>query len=228
MKAIQIVNLNNPVSVKYHKHSLKSFEAVKDVLEIEPFQCFTPDTLPTDHTYKEKNNRTLYEQACFASHFHLVKRLSKGESFIIMEHDAYLWPDRINIFYELMALMEKYSAFYLGISNEFYTLNESIAKIYVDKVVNKKITGGPMTTALQSINEYSKINTSLCLWPVVGQKKQICSSLNANNSSKGLGKIFDAPVTQHFMMEHGSTIIERANRWKFTPEKNPDMFFTYE
>lgn len=228
MKAYQIVNLNNPVSVKYHKHSLKSFEAVKDILEIVPIQCYTPDTLPTDYVYKEKNSRTLYEQACFASHFHLVKRLSKGEKFIIMEHDAYLWPERINAFYELMNQKEMYSAFYLGISNEFYTLDKGIAALYVEKVVEGKLSGGPMTTAMQCINHYNKRHPGLCLWPVTGQKNLISSSTSASNSANGIGRIFDAPVTQHFMMEHGSTIIERANRWKFTPEKNPDMYFTYE
>lgn len=214
--------------MKYFEHSQRSFEPVKDILDIEPVQCFTPETLPTENSYKEKDTRTLYEQACFASHYSLVKRLGHGEEFIIMEHDAYLWPDRIDVFYELMNQKEKFSAFYLGIANEFYTLNKPIARKYVSDVNNKRIKGGPMTTALNSVKHFERSNTSFALWPVYGQKKELCASPSVQKSTKGDGIIFKAPITQHYMLHTGSTIKERANNWKFTPERNPDMYFTYE
>ncbi len=228
VKAFQIVNFDDPLSMRYLEHSQRSFEPVRDVLEIEPVQCVTPNTIPPENSFKEKDTRTLFEQACFASHYNLVKRLGHGEEFIIMEHDAYLWPDRIDVFYELITQKEKFSAFYLGISNEFYSLNKAISRKYVSDVNNRRITGGPMTTALNSVKHFEKSNASFALWPVYGQKKEICASPSVARSAKGTGIIYKAPVTQHYMLHTGSTIKERANKWKFTPKRNPDMYFTYE
>ena len=45
IEAYMGVDLNNPLAVKYNELSLKSFECVSDVLNINVIQCITPDTL---------------------------------------------------------------------------------------------------------------------------------------------------------------------------------------
>lgn len=233
--ALQIVDLNNPLSVEYSKRSIETFNPVNHLLEIIPFQCFTPATIPTDNVYKDKKNRTLFEQACFASHYYLVKKLSEGENFIIMEHDAYLRPDKIDAFTSLLQDIDNYYTFNLGIANEFYKLSAPVARRYVSIVNKRKMTGGPMAVARNSTFQLQKKllkkvppEDAFSLWPVIGQKNQISKHNNIEESVVGKGKIYDAPITQFFITNKGNTITERANRWKYTPENNPDMIFIDE
>lgn len=229
LKAYQLVDLNNPISVEYSTHSINSFEPVSDILDIEPIQCVVPSTLPTDRFYGDSPVRSVYEQSCFASHYMLVKRLAEGEKFIIMEHDAYLWPERVNIFRELIQekVLTRFDAFYLGIANEFYTLKRTVASAYMS-LFNENLRGGPLFHAGASyelVRATGKPNMRI-MFPVDGQTNKICSSVDIKVAASGRGRIFDAPVTQHFKLSSGSTILERRNNWVTTRENSPNMFFT--
>lgn len=230
LKAYQIVNFNNPLAMQYLEHSQRSFEPVKHLITIEPIQCVTPDTLPVWPVFRdatEKKVRSLYEQACFASHYNLIKKLADGDTFFIMEQDAYLWPDKVEHFETLLYTYKNYTGFYLGIANEFYTLNSDVAKVFVDKVENNKISSGPLSTAFYSIQRINlKDKNLLALMPLLGQQNRIGYANDPANAVRDRGHNFDAPITQHYILSKGSTIKERANNWKFSPLKNPDMYFT--
>ena len=98
-----ICDYKNPTSVAYSKIALKTWEDVKNV-EVERFQCYTPDTLdtaPFDINWgkyssagkykKDRHEITPTEKACLTSMFHWWKHIADtGEQVIILEHDAYV------------------------------------------------------------------------------------------------------------------------------------------
>ena len=224
--AYQLVDFNNPISVEHSQHSINSFKPVRDVLTIIPVQCTTPSTLPTDKFYGDSKERTVYEQSCFCSHYHLVKRLSSGEHFFIMEHDAYLWPQDEDRFRALLLNYHTYSVYYLGIANEFYYLAQNMAKVYIEKFDQGKIFRGPMSHVRWVYDKFVRDDNSKVLWPVSGQINKLCSSNAITSAASGIGVVYRAPVTQHFKLSVGSTIIERKNKWIFNKQNNPDMYFT--
>ena len=81
----------------------KSFAPVSDLIEIETYQCYVPDTLPS-FKWNENKKRTLTEKSILYTYYELMTRIADGEKFIIMEHDAYLNPDRIDIFRKWLEL----------------------------------------------------------------------------------------------------------------------------
>ena len=62
IQAYMNVDLNNPLAVKYHQLSLKSFECVKDIFNINVLQCITPDTL-LDISFSDKKKRSPQEES---------------------------------------------------------------------------------------------------------------------------------------------------------------------
>ena len=224
LNCLQITDLNSSISSLLLSVSHASFKPLGDLLDINLFQCFTPETIPRDKLYGDNKKRSVYEQACFASHYSLVSKLRDGEEFIIMEHDAYLWPEHVDHFKSLWSRYKDFDVFYPGISNEFYTLTSRVAEAYVENVDRGKFFGGPLSQASNAY-ELTKTKSSLACWPVVGQKNLICISNSIRDCMKGRGDVIRAPITQCFNLKTGSTIKERLNNWKTTKEKNPDMFF---
>ena len=88
-KAYMQVDLNNPLAVRYHERALESFQPVEDVFKIEVIQCITPDTLLEELSFISPKSRSPQEMGSFHSNYRMIKRISKGEVFWIMEHDAY-------------------------------------------------------------------------------------------------------------------------------------------
>lgn len=228
VKAFQIVDFNNPLSVEYFEYSQTSFSPVKDVIDITPVQATIPSTLQLPKIYGDDKKRSDYEKACFESHYNLVKKLATGNSFFILEHDAYLWPERIDIFYELIDNYDTYSVFYIGIANEFYTMRCDVARNYTNIVERGQVKSGPMGTVIDSQKGVISPIDSLKLWPVKGQKNLICSSLSLSDAANGEGILYPAPVTQHLIIDKGSTIITRKNNWVYSVKNNPDMYITYK
>lgn len=224
--AYQLVDLNNPVSVRYSQHSINSFKPVSDILNIVPVQCIVPSTLPQDRFYGDSLKRSVYEQSCFCSHYNLIKKRLSGEKFFIMEHDAYLWPHNQVIFRKLVQNYLKYEVFYIGIANEFYYLSERMCEYYVAALEEGNIYGGPMSHVHLVYERQVKNTLTNIMWPVKGQINRICSSNSIWLALSGQGKIYRAPVTQHFQLSVGTTIKSRKHKALYNVENNPDMYFT--
>lgn len=130
-----LVDFNNPLSMKYSDYSLKSFECVSDVFEIERVQCYTPTTKP-DHDWNlKKDHRRPAEQSLLLSIRELLQQIVDGERFIIMEHDAYLIPEREDIFRVLLEQAYNMALWCVGIATECWTIESKLAENMI-KVIN--------------------------------------------------------------------------------------------
>jgi GR25 family glycosyltransferase involved in LPS biosynthesis len=227
IQAYQIVDFNNPLSMRYYNHSKKSLERVKDIINVEPIQCFVPDTVPKDFKLKVnlKDNSSPSEVACYASHYHLVERMANGEKLIVLEQDVYLWPDREDIFRNLVATIDEYDCWFPGISNECYTMTQEVALLYLE--TSKKVKLGPLAVAHHACKRAMVLNPNRkFIWPVLGQKNLSGVSNDIVQTLKVSQSNIPAPITQHYILSTGSTILDRASKWTVTKDKNPDMYFS--
>lgn len=224
--AYQIVDFNNPVSLEYHKHSASSFKVVSDYVNIVPVQCVTPDTLP-DININPKYNRTPTEKAVLVSHYNLIKKIANGERCIIMEHDAYLWPDRVDTFKEQLDMVDDLTLWNCGVAIECYSLSQMAASKFCSIIEHElnEYHPGPMFLIHRVGNKVCKRERKQVLWPVSGNDNRSCLSNSATESLSGTGIVFEAPVTQHVMQSVGVTI-EKSNNWVYSPENNKNLFFT--
>lgn len=232
-KAYQIVNFKDPISVRYFEHSQKSLQPVRDVLDIEPIQCVLPEEVES-YNFPFKNtgrysSRSITEKACLLSHYNLVKKLYRGEKFFVLEHDVYLWPERIEIFYYLLENSSRYTIFFPGISNEFYTMTKPAAFSYLNIAVNKNDWYGPLAFSFKVMEELASKPDSFFLWPVNTLKNHIAQGKIPTDLLTGNDCIiYDSPITQHYNLPVGSTIKNKASKWKVSREKNPNFYFTEE
>lgn len=224
MRAYQILDFDNPLSVQYQQHSAQSLAPLSDLIQITPVQCTTPATLPTGLLY-DKKKRTETEKAALVSHYNLVKRLAAGEEFIILEHDAYLWPDRESNFRFLFGHVH-YSMWNCGIAAECYTMNKEVAKIFCDMVENDSTHGyrGPLAIMHAAANKYANENKTNVVWIVGGATKQTCIASSCEEAFQKKGEVYDAPITQHVIENIGSTI--KRNGKTISRKANPNVFFT--
>lgn len=214
-----IVDFNSEVSEFYYKKSLESFAIVKDYLDIELVQCITPDTLDPSLPYlKHPHPRTPSEQSCQMSHYNLVKKsINSNERFIIMEHDAYLYPDKDEVFLQMLEEIEKNPVWNCGIAMECYSVDSKFAKIYcdfIDNVDHESRFGGTMEVCLRTYDIYSSAwyNKKSVLWPADGYDNKSCYSDSLKSCIKREGIIVDAPVSQMFSKKHENTVVhERVN-----------------
>lgn len=143
MKAYQIVDFNNPVSVEYSLISRDSFRPALErglITGIERIQAVTPETLPQyegmfnwreDLTGIKKGGRgiTDTEKSGNVSHWLLMRKQSESdERFLIMEHDAFM----LNSFKleECMDFMNEHQLSYanLGLFMSCYSYSRSAAE----------------------------------------------------------------------------------------------------
>lgn len=225
MKAYQIVDFNNPVSVNYYKYSVSSFAPVKDLLDIEQVQCIVPATLPSNINFDPKKKRSDTEKAVLASHYMLIKRLAVGEKFIIMEHDAYLWPEKVELFRTMLDKISTTAVWISGIAVECYTMSQEVAKRYCELMENDSSHNrpGPMSILHTAGNDVCLTKNTRVVWPLYGETGKLVFAENVNLASAGKGKTNDAPVTQYVNLNAGVTV-ERKNR-PITKENNPNVFF---
>jgi len=142
-RAVMITDLNNPISVAYNKVSKETWKDVKSV-EVEDFQCFTPETMkeaacwklmPWAPGFKSSAGKyrdvghtiTPTEQACLTSMFHWWNHIrTTGEQVIILEHDAYVRnPKKLMSLVEHIPHTDLWSA---GIAAECITMSQMFAK----------------------------------------------------------------------------------------------------
>lgn len=138
IKCKMLVDFDNPLSMEYSEISLRSFEPLDDILDIELVQCFKPDTLPDNwarmghwRSFQYLNNNGIVAEAIFSSHLNLL-RSQEDERIIVMEHDAYIYPDRVDILRELLNDIDSYDIWMPGACMEFYSLSTHM----IDKVVD--------------------------------------------------------------------------------------------
>ena len=169
IRAIMICDYNNPVSVAYSKIALKTWKDVSNV-EVERFQCYTPDTLDTalfdinwgkySSAGKYQKNRheiTPTEKACLTSMFHWWKHTAETEErVIILEHDSYVRNPKKMI--TLVDEMYEKDIWLPGIAMECASLHPEFAKFCMKKwiVLKEQIDAGPMAELWTAMEEYTK------------------------------------------------------------------------
>ena len=165
IKFYQIVISDNPVSMEYHELSKKSFEPVKDIIEIVPFEAITPhhpdfeeyesrynwqhllshDSIQNSKDFKKPHSPT--ERAGMGSHWELIRQRSlTDEPFFVTEHDTYLIPEHENAFRESLELWEDYDLHYanIGLYMGCYSLSRTFAEQATILLNNHfPINGGP-------------------------------------------------------------------------------------
>jgi hypothetical protein len=225
LKAFQIVDLNNPVSVQYSDYSIKSFVPVSEFLTIERVQCTVPDTIPSHLNLSKNKKRTPTQIAAMVSHYNLMKKLADGEKFVIMEHDAYLWPNRVDMFKIMLSKIPTTAVWMAGIAVECYTVSQSVAKRYCELVENDTdhLLSGPMTLLHQAGNYVCAREKTRVVWPLYGETGKLVFADNVSKASAGKGKMNDAPVTQYVNLNLGVTI--QRNNKPINKQNNPNVHF---
>lgn len=226
INAYQIVDFNNPLSVKYSEHSIESFKRVSDIINIVPIQCITPSTLP-NITIDDKYNRTATEKAVLFSHYHLIKQIANGTQIIIMEHDAYLWPDRVDNFRDSITKIDQLDMWNCGVAIECYSMSVEAAQEFCKIIENEieKHHPGPMWLIHLAADRACSHHGGQAMWPLKGNTNKSCTSTSVTSALNGKGLITDAPVTQHVIESEGVTI-KKSNNWKYNKIDNKNLYFT--
>jgi len=230
IQAYMNVDLNNPLAVKYHQLSLKSFECVKDIFNINVLQCITPDTL-LDISFSDKKKRSPQEEATICSQYRLIERISQGEKLFVMEHDAYLIPERETIFRTIMSDYEKILTCNVGIAMECYTTHPSVAELFCELVRNDSTTRqkGPMGILHYATDVIARGNNSdrnWVYWPKEGKRNKTGLDVNVTKSHGRPKIVIDAPVTQLIDNLQGTTVTDRVHINNiYTPETHPNFHF---
>jgi hypothetical protein len=219
MKAYMIMDWNNPISVRYAQYSTKSWEKVKDLVSIEPFQCVTPETLDTSYfPWMElpECRKTKTECSILATYYQLYL-LGTFEKFIIMEHDAYLYPHREKIFRQVFKYIDL-DIWNVGMAVECHSYSSSVSEQLARLLESNKFMLGPMGLVHQT-NYKGEI-----LFVESGHntgKGYIGLGKNIDRIASGFSdKRFDAPVTQCYNNNWGFTNVN-----PYTPESHPNMHF---
>ena len=169
IRAVMICDYNNPASVAYSKIALDTWKDVKNV-EVERFQCYTPDTLDTapfkinwgkyssaGKYVKDRHEITPTERACLTSMFHWWKHIADtNERVIILEHDAYVRKPKKLM--QLVDIIEETDLWCAGIAMECVTLHPEFAKFCMKKwlKIKEQIDAGPMAELWTAMEEYTK------------------------------------------------------------------------
>ena len=174
MKAYQIVDFDNPVSVEYSRISQESFAPAIEaglISEIIPVQCVTPKTLPQyEHLFNWKKSLASVdtkegdgtisptERSGNVSHWLLMKQAGEtDERFFIMEHDAYLTD--LDMFEKCIIRMNEHEMCYanLGLFMSCYSYTKNCAKWQWDLLTehNFPINCGPYGVAERMFKTYA-------------------------------------------------------------------------
>src|SRR6056300_1340807 len=217
-RVLMICDLQSQISTEYVKHATKSFEAVNDVIEIEPYQFFTPKNPSNSFEFNTSKQRTPTEIAILETYHSLMRLLADGEKFIIMEHDAYLRDEET--FRKHLSDIEEYDIWNVGIAVECHTLKPEFAAQWCknledDFTSNSK---GPMSLMLKMQHQKNVLYTT------DGQEGLMCKAKTTGNAARGKGQIFKAPVTQCYISRIGLTNIGRVHNG-YTSVTQPQMVF---
>jgi len=220
------VDLNNELAVRYMNVALKSFESVSDIFEIEVVQCITPDTLLPE--LKDKNfmttasdgsslrNRSPQEIGSLHSNYRMIKRLSEGERFWILEHDAYLRPDHEDTFRLVMSKWQQLAAAGLGMAFEFYTMQPEVAKYWI-RLLESGTHMGPMGIMHYAVEKWVKDTQNQkrnVYWPCDRKIDPRWANMmgighSCSSAHKKPTKILHSPITQIVDQKYGGTVTDR-------------------
>lgn len=231
IKGIMQVDFNSQLALRYCEVALESFQRVSDIFEIEVVQCVLPTTLIPELSSMPNAlaKRSPQELASIHSNYRMAKRMSQGERFWVLEHDAYLRPQHEDVFRMIMSKWHtKNSSFELGMANEFWTTIPAIAKMYCTEI-EKGWSSGPMSLLHKVTDRYCKNNKERnTYWPMNRFKNpewrnktgvDINVSLAYNNPKI----ILDSPITQIMDEKYGGTVRDRKkDSHLYSRETNPD------
>lgn len=245
-RAVMICDFNNPVSMKYAEVARHSFSKCKKI-EIELWQCFTPDTLVNlsetkmKLTWNEFDTRTKYknvkrpipdkEKACFASHAYWWHEIARtNERIIVLEHDA--WLRNQSKFEAFLDQIPNHTLWNPGIAAECYTMSPALAKFLRKTYMDGTVVGGGPMAELFYLNQrfYSLLmkmgqDIHYTLWPTTFSKPlQVRSERNptlciCKHDKRNLQS---AAVTQMYNYDSGNTI---EHNLPINRRNNPDVEF---
>lgn len=176
IEARMIVDFESPISMRYAEISTESFQpAIQKgyISRIRYTQCVTPDMInlsehgmynwqPSlmglDNGTREIASKS--ERAGMCSHFDLLRHSSgkpiygmdstvqyKNPPFLVLEHDAYLLPDQVDIFGELVNIIVEHDPSYanIGLFMACYFVNQDTSSVFRSLLTdgNFPINGGP-------------------------------------------------------------------------------------
>jgi len=225
IKAYMQADLNNALAMRYIEYALKSFECVSDIFEIEVVQCITPDNLlpelkNTPYWHGNKK-RSPGELGSYHSNYRMMKRLASGERFWVMEHDAWLNPEREDIFRKFMGKCRVMEAMLIGTATEIWTVSRGVA-IEHCKIVENGTKHGTMETIHKAVNIHCRninLKSNRVYWPLFNKQGTHIGRVNKTgigNSAdvafrRPRGIIENAPCTQLVDPNYGASIQDRAN-----------------
>ena len=242
IKGYMIVDFNNDLAMRYAKASLKSWECVSDIFEVELMQCVTPETLLPELAgkYEPSIKRSPQEIAAYHSHYRLIKRMAEGEPLWVMEHDAYLINEEV--FRMLMTKWQNFPVAQIGMANEMYTMWPEIAEEYC-KIIEAGAPKGPMGTFHSVAERWCQKNKGAggrnIYWPTNWKKDP--RWVNVTGIGYTVGEAYNnpavmihSPVTQVNDEKYGVTVQDRKNpkyltngffdiKKNYTKEIHPDM-----
>lgn len=231
IKGIINADLNNPLAVKYLEVTLKSYEIVSDIFEVEVIQCVTPDTLLDElkDIPNQLKNRSPQELASIHSNYRAAKRMANGERFWALEHDAYLRPEHEETFRMIMSKwLTKKTTLQIGMANEFWTTIPPIAEMFC-KEIERGYARGPMALLHNVTDKYLKDKPQLrdTYWPANRFKNEEWMNktgvgFNVTNAYNNPPVIIDAPITQILDEKYGGTVVDRPKSL-YNKRVNPDM-----
>lgn len=231
IKGIIQADLNNPLAVKYLEIAVKSYERVSDIFQVEVQQCITPDTLLDElkDIPDQLKNRSPQELASIHSNYRAAKRMSQGERFWAMEHDAYLRPEHEETFRMIMSKwLTKKTTLQIGMANEFWTTTPEIAQLFCNEIKNG-FSRGPMALLHKVTDIHLKDKPKLrdTYWPANRFKNNDWMNktgvgYNVSNAYNNPPVIIDAPITQILDEKYGGTVVDRPKNL-YNRQVNPDM-----
>lgn len=182
MKAYQIVIKGNERSEKYAEISRQSFEPLINIGiidEIITFDAITPESenfeehvnlyswkpslMLADLQGSKPEDHSPTEKAGMCSHWELMRMQGESdERFLVLEHDTVLIPEQLDIFCELVELIEDCDILYgnIGLFMGCYTLRPDVAKWQYEMLLNGRkgvkfpINCGPYCTLQRLFRTY--------------------------------------------------------------------------
>lgn len=219
IKGIVQVDLNNDLAKRYLEVSLRSFECVSDIFEIEVEQCVTPDTLLDElkdvplHTYAR---RSPMELAALHTHYRNAKRMSEGQKYWAMEHDAYLRNEEV--FRMLMSKWHTFPCAEIGTSNEFYTMCPEIGEKFCE-MVRQAPERGPLSILRIVTDRWCKTTNHrrrTIYWPADRRHDPRWANVTgvdytAHGAARHPEVMIHSPITQLADEKYGGTVNDRKH-----------------
>lgn len=245
IEAFIICDFDNELSMRYLDLSLKSFEPVRDIVNITPVQCTTPKTLPIRFQkneepipfYVEDDGKDYLRARFFGgtwcdneihnsimhSQLMLIERIAAGEPIAIMEHDAALINEE-SFRYMVDEYWGEVDIFMPGTCMEFYGLSQRYAKKFVDLLYNFPYmdhrVSGPFGTMLylETREDLLDFDGYQVLAPTKARVDidKTCLSETVYMCQKGMGyELLDPACKQFFFRNGGNT-----NNTKYKLDEN--------